>query len=35
MILERLFHLSSAALAAAYAVTALVRNLSSETRHMI
>lgn len=46
MILERLFHLSSAVLAvtlmrglavlaAAYAVTALARNLSSEARHMI
>jgi beta-lactamase regulating signal transducer with metallopeptidase domain len=46
MILERLFHLSSAVLmvalmrglavlAAGYAVTALAKNLSSETRHMI
>jgi hypothetical protein len=46
MILERLFHLSSAllavallrglaVLAAGYAVTALARNLSSEARHMI
>ena len=46
MILERLFHLSSAVLAvtvlrglavlaAGYSVTALVKNLSSETRHLI
>ena len=46
MILERLFHLSSAVLAvtllrglavlaAGFAVTALARNLSSEIRHMI
>jgi beta-lactamase regulating signal transducer with metallopeptidase domain len=46
MMLERLFHLSSAVLAVAllrglavlavgYAVTALARNMSSETRHLI